>query len=250
MGLFSSSAGSASSSGAQGTSKKGGSNQGRPSSLDEEKELTTLEPEVRGIKGDASSLHHWWQRLSPTILAFAAIVLFLLYRSMTLDPTNKKQYLMYMGLLIVILYLLSQTAPTGREDRGLVTPEEAEWLTERAIIRKVRWGQFPLATNYVSGPVSSLLRRDGGGVYYHVGVTLYPPQDAPQNFISTVMAKGEARGFTTLQESIGPISGRELINEKSLIPPIFKDAERVPILEKVLFYDRKQQYPQNQSARR
>ena len=114
----------------------------------------------------------------------------------------------------VVLWMMTKSPKTREEE--MISPEEAEFLTEKACIRKKKWGQFPPMSTYKVGPVSNLQHRDGGGIYYDVAVELINPYDKTKYYVSKVMARGIEKGFVTLIESIGPINGREKPQEKTI----------------------------------
>ena len=175
----------------------------------------------------------WWQSLHPAVLAGAILIGFFLFRSILQDTKNKNNFLFWVVVIAVILYILSKS-PKAKEE-ALVTPKEAELLVERECERKRRWGQFGPMSKYNIGPVGPLQRKDGGGVYYDIVVEVTNPYDRPRFFDGVVMAKGEARTFTTLIESIGPLSGREKVSERTIIPQWMIDAKREPLMEKFFF---------------
>lgn len=178
----------------------------------------------------------WWKNLSPMVLGVAGIAGFLVLKSMVTDVENKNTYLFYMAGLIFVIYLLSQTAK-ARED-VMVTPREAELLVERECERKRRWGQFGPMAKYEIGPVSNLMHRDAKGIYYDVAVVVTSPYDRPRDYVATVMAKGVERGFVTLTEGIGSMTGREKPQEKTLIPDWAKRIGPATVLEKMMFREK------------
>lgn len=178
----------------------------------------------------------WWQRLSPLVLGGAGLVGFLILRNIMTDAENKSNYIFWLIGLLVILYLLAQTPKTKEEE--MITPKEAELLTERECERKRRWEQFEPMSSYRIGPVSKLQHKDGGGIYYDVSVEVTSPYHKSMHYVATVMAKGIEKGFVTLQESMGPISGREKTAEKTVVPEWFRMAEKSPLLEKLMLRER------------
>ncbi len=200
-----------------------------PTDAEEKKQIEKLAEEKKKVAP-------WWQRLSPLVLGGGGIVAFLIIRNIMTDVKNRNTYVFWLIGLLVVLYLLAQTPKTKEEE--IITPKEAELLTERECERKRRWEQFEPMSTYKIGPVSSLQHRDGGGVYYDVSVEVASPYHKPMHYVATVMAKGIEKGFVTIQESIGPITGREKIAEKTLFPEWFRRAEKSPLLEKLMLRER------------
>jgi hypothetical protein len=174
----------------------------------------------------------WYQRLSPTTMIVGGVIVFFILQNISNDPENRNQYIFWVLAVVGVLYLLSQNPQAKAEQ--MISPKEAELLAERECERKRRWEQFEPMSTYRIGPVAPLQRKDGGGNYYEVGVQVNSPYTKPKYYIATVMAKGAERGFTWLTESLGPITGREKIQERSIIPPWMTDMEKQPLLEKVL----------------
>ena len=189
--------------------------------------------EVEEILKKKEEKQPWWQSLSPTVLAGAILIGFFLLRKVMEDTKNKNNFLFWIIAIAVILYILSKS-PRPKEE-ALVTPKEAELLVERECERKKRWGQFGPMSKYIIGPVSYLQRKDGGGMYYDIAVEVTDPYDKPKYFTAVVMAKGEARAFTTLVEGIGSLTGREKVSERTIIPQWMIDAKREPMMEKFFF---------------
>lgn len=198
----------------------------------EEEEKKKVEEKTEEKKKEIA----WWKRLSPITIIGGAIVVFLLTRSMEADVANKNSYLLYIGAVIAVLYLLAQVPKTKEED--MINPKEAELLVERECERKNRWGQFGPMIKYEIGPVSGIQHRDGKGIYYDVAVAILSPYDRPKYYAATVMAKGIEKGFVYLNESIGPLTGREIVQEKTIIPEWMTRTRDYPLLEKLIFRER------------
>ena len=196
-----------------------------PTDAEEKKQIEKLAEEK---KKEAP----WWQRLSPLVLGGGGLVGFLIIRNMMTDVENRNTYIFWLIGLLVVLYLLAQT-PKGKEEE-IITPKEAELLTERECERKRRWEQFEPMSTYKIGPVSNLQHRDGGGVYYDVAVEVTSPYNRSMYYIGKVMAKGIEKGFVTIQEAMGPLTGREKVAEKTIVPEWFRMAERSPLYEKLI----------------
>lgn len=178
----------------------------------------------------------WWQRLSPIILGVAGILAFVFISNIMYDIENRNMYIFWLVALIVVLYILGQAPKT--KDEEIITPKEAELLTERECERKRRWGQFEPMSTYRIGPTSDLQHRDARGIFYNVAVEVVNPYDKPKYYLAKVYARGLERGFVTLQESIGPMKGREFEQEKSVIPEWLTRSREYPLLEKMILRKR------------
>lgn len=195
--------------------------------MPDEKEKESLEK----IKAEKDKEKPWYGNLSPAVLAGAALVGFFLLSKISSNSSNKNNLVIWIFAILAILYIMSQTSK--KQEDVLVSPKEAELLVERECERKRRWGQFDSMASYKIGPVSYLQRRDGGGMYYDVAVEVTSPYNKPEFYNATVMAKGPERGFTTLAESIGGLTGRDKVAERTIVPQWMRDAEKRPILEKM-----------------
>jgi|SRR3989344_8337057 len=194
----------------------------------DEQEKRELEKKTEELKKEKP----WWQNLSPVVLGGGLILALIILNRMLSDPTNKNKLLFWVIGLVILAYILSQS-PKSKEE-VIVTPREAELLVERECERKKRWNQFGPMTTYKIGPVSNLQHRDGKGIYYDVAVKVISPYDNPMHYSATVMAKGLERGFVYLNESIGPLSGREKVSEKTLIPEWARRVGPATVLEKIM----------------
>ena len=189
--------------------------------------------EVEKLSKEKEKERPWWQNLHPIVIGGAIRIGFFIFRGIVADAKNKSNFMFWLMALVAILYILSKT-PKAKEE-AMVTPKEAELLAERECERKRRWGQFGSMSTYSIGPVAPLQRKDGGGIYYEVAIEVTDPYDRPKFYIATVMAKGPEKGFTTLSESIGPLTGREKVPERTIVPNWFREMEKRPLLEKFYF---------------
>lgn len=194
----------------------------------EEKEKEETEKKIEE-KEEAPPI---WKKMPPGVVIGVGILIFLLIRGMEIGGTNKNFIYILIGL--GILYILSQKK-TPREK--MITPREAELLTERELERKSRpeWSQFSLMSKYRVGPVLDMMHRDARGRYYNVAVEIIDPYTKPKYYTAKVMADGPERGFTTLIESIGPLDGRKIHQEKdwASMPDWLRKGEKYPFLQKL-----------------
>lgn len=169
----------------------------------------------------------WWQTVHPVFLIGGIIIIVLMLKNMQLDSDQKSQWLLIIALIIVAWLFMK------KEEKmlPLVTPKEAEILVERECERKKRWKQFPLMAQYHVGPIINSMHRDSMGMYYDVAVRIDVPFERPKYYIAKVMMGGPERGFVTMIESFGPITGREKMQETVIIPRWLKDSTRFPALD-------------------
>lgn len=173
----------------------------------------------------------WWQNLSRPIIIGAAVIGFLIIRSMMMDVENRNTYFFWLGALVLALYLLSQR-PAERLE-AMISPREAELLVERDLERKRRWGQLPPMCSYEVGPQIELKHTGGRGIHYNVSCTINDPYSRPKHMIATVIPKGVERGFVTFRDAIGQMTGREVVQEKPIVPDWIMRAEEFPVLKDI-----------------
>lgn len=195
----------------------------------DEKEKRELEKKVEEKEKEIP----WYQRLNPIVLGIAVVLGIILFQRAKEDSSSY----IWIAALIAILYFMSK-APKAMEE-SIITPKEAELLVERECERKKRWGQFGgCMAKYYIGPVSELQHKDGRGLYYDVGVMKMLPDDIPEYYVAKVYARGLEKGFVTLSESIGSMTGREKVPERTIIPEWLHTTKQFSILEKLMFRER------------
>jgi hypothetical protein len=194
---------------------------------EEDKELTLKEEEKR-----KKSLP-WYQKMDKTLLVAGVVVVFLIVVNINNDPSNRNNYMLWIIGVIALVYFLGQQKRAPEE--AVLPPHVAEFLVEKQLERKKEWGQFDRMCTFNVSPVSHLQKRDGGGMYYDISVKVNNPYDKPEFYTANVMARGLERGFVTFQESMGSITGREKIPERTIVPQWFKDLENNDLLEKMFF---------------
>src|SRR3990167_742372 len=190
----------------------------------DEKEKEKEREEIEKIRKDKERQRPWWQEINPAVLAGLVLVGLFMFKGILEDTVNKNNVMFWVIAIVVVIYLLSK-APAAK-DESIVSPREAELLVIRECERKKRWGQFRRMAKFDIGPVGPLQRKDGGGMYYDIPVEVTDPYDPPRYFVAVVMARGLEKTFTTFIESIGPISGREKVSERTVIPQWMIDAKR------------------------
>jgi len=162
----------------------------------------------------------FWTRM-PTWQKIAILgVGFLIIRSMMLSTEAKGSSIFWLVGLAVLIYILSQSKEV--KDAEVVTPREAELLVERELKRKMLWNQFDPMTKYKVGPVSNYYHNDAVGKFYHVAVEAHNPYDKPKYYTGFVIARGDGIRFTTLQRNIGPLTGRERLQTRTVMSEFFK----------------------------
>lgn len=191
-------------------------------------EKTEVEEDVEKKKEQKVPI---WQKIPPLYLVIGAIFVYFAIRSMMMDTENQT-YVIFIIIIVAVWILLAQAKPVVDT---VLTPRDAELLTERELERKKRWGQLSLMSHYDVGPVSDLMHRDARGQYYNVAVKVTDPFYKPQHYTAKVMASGFERGFCTITESIGRLDGRGVPQEKDIVkvPDWLRRSEQYPYLKDI-----------------
>ena len=172
----------------------------------------------------------FWQTLPPVVLIAGMVVLFLMFKSMSMDEEGGNTYFIMILGAIAVIYFLSKG---GDNTESKVTPKEADILVENECERKLRWGQFKPMSKCQVGPVSDIMHRDARGCYYNVAVKVTNPYYPAEYYTAKVMASGDEKKYVTLIESIGPLTGRKIQQEVDIshIPQWIQRPKKYPFLE-------------------
>jgi len=137
--------------------------------------------------------------------------------------------LLVVVVIIIILYSIGKNLP---EAATLVDPKEADSLVELEFNRKYNWNQFAPGTEINLLPQNNIIHRDARGMYYDVPVEVTEPfRKRPVYYSAKVMMKDKERGFVVTPLSLGIPTGRDILQEKTILPEIFKAARRDKFVE-------------------
>ena len=149
-------------------------------------------------------------------------------RSILKAEGDKNTQMLLIITVLILWYLLSRsTTPENK----IVTPEEAELLVEHSLLRKKRWGQLPPMAKWRVGVTNVSHHRDASGNYYRIPVKIWEPWSPPAYMMSQVMMQGLERGFVTWHQTIGLATGREVVDERSILPHWARDMQKQPWLD-------------------
>jgi len=173
----------------------------------------------------------FWETTPPVVLVFGLILCYLAFNQIVAGNKTAMWILIGLG---VIFFLMRK--PEVNKERVL-SPREAELLVERELIRKQKWNQLPVMSEYSVGPVIDGKHTDARGNYYDVGVVIKNPYDKNVYYTAKVIMSGPEITYTTFVESIGPVTGRKIQQERTVTktPMWLQDAKREPILTKLFF---------------
>lgn len=154
----------------------------------------------------------WWKNIPTWILVAVVFVFFLALRGVTMEGAGTSQVII-LGIVIALFIMLSKKE---RLIGIILSPREAEIYVERDCYRKQAWGQFPIMSKFKIGPVNNAQRRDGGGMYYDVGVTEINPYDKPKYYVAKIPMKGDEKSYVSFVDLVSPFTGREKTAERTL----------------------------------
>lgn len=191
-----------------------------------EEELKSIEQETKPKQ------KFWFSSIPPIVLIGGAVIIFFAYMSMTKSKDNSTTYIILILIVIIVLYLLSKQSPIGET---LVTPEEAELLVMKEMRRKAIWDQWPLNSEVRLRPINNIIHRNAKPMYYVISAEVSIPYvKFPKYYTAKVMMSGPERGFVSFVDSVSPVSGREIPQEKSILPEWFKMARGDSMMQRFM----------------
>lgn len=154
----------------------------------------------------------WWKQIPTGILVGGGFLIFLALRSIMMEKGGTNPILIIGGIIILLLLMSKKYEGVGE----VLSPKEAEFYAERECYRKQAWGQFSTMDKFYPGPVNKAKKSDGAGQYYSVAMMVKTPFKGRKYYEVTVPMTGLEKGFPSFGEAIIPVSGREVINERTL----------------------------------
>ena len=174
----------------------------------EEKEEIEEEIEAKKEKVEKS----WWTIIPTWIIVVGCFLIFLSLRGATMENGGMSQIL----ILVAVVFILIMLSKKYKTQEVVLSPKEAEILTERELERKRSWGQYSNMDRFQVGPIINPQHRDGRGMYYDIAVTITNPYKNPVHLIAKVTMKGPERGYVGFIESVGKFTGREKYPERTI----------------------------------
>ena len=191
---------------------------------DEEKEVKQKREEEKPT---------WFQRVPAIYKIGVGAIIFIRFLSIAQEGGNISQLWIWIAAGLGILYFIGQEGKKLTPE--ILTPEEAEKSLEIEIKRKIRTSQIPRGVQYYIGPNNGLFHHEGMPMHYIIEVALTSDDLGRDHKRGIVFAEGNTKGYATLQDNPGKITGREAIPIISPIPNWIKRGKAVGLeVEKFL----------------
>lgn len=110
-------------------------------------------------------------------------------------------------------------------DTGILTRKEAVDLLRKEIEIMKRDGEIEPFSQVFIGPNIGLFHSEGMPQHYQIGVEIVE-EDHREYKRGIVYAKGDTKGYVTIQDNLGKLTGREPIPTKYPIPTIMRKANK------------------------
>lgn len=155
---------------------------------------------------------NWWTN-TPTYIKVIGVgaIVFLLVTYMDRGAGQAQKYLLYLIGIVLAIYFLGQRMTKKTE---MLTPEQAMRAAQKEMIRQTKMGMWPFQTKYWIGPSSGLKNIEGAGAYYLIRMDTR--EFGRLNYYRWMV--DAYLGYATLQENVGPISGRETVPISRPVP--------------------------------
>lgn len=164
---------------------------------------------------------NWFTKV-PVIYKIAAIIILVIkYQSIVASGGNIQELWLWVIIALVALYFLG--AEGKRRDTGVLTPEDAEKVLKNEIKRKIKDVQISRWAKIYIGPNNGLFRYEGMPRHYQIELEII--DDLGRHYKRGIVdAEGVTKGYATIQDSMGKLTGREPIPVRT--PKIFQDLKK------------------------
>lgn len=194
--------------------------------------MLTKEQVSESMKNKEKKNESFWTGINLWVLIVAGVLIFFGWRSMQLDKEGGSSYFFLVLIVVAILFIMSKQT---KEVSHIPDPKEALMLVERECERVKRWNEDYAMKKYDVGPIYDILHKDARGKYYDVAVKWTDPFGPIEYMIGKVMMYGDESRFVTLIQSNGPLTGKEIHQEKDItkVPFALSNANKFPVLERL-----------------
>lgn len=122
---------------------------------------------------------------------------------------------------------------------SILTPVEAETKLGEEIERKIREKQIPRSARIFIGPNNGLFHHEGLPVHYIISIEILD-KGIVAHKRGIVFAEGNTKGYVTIQDFPGKVTGREAVPLVSPIPHWMRRADRAGLdIDKYVFGEKK-----------
>jgi hypothetical protein len=190
----------------------------------EDTDKTKEQEKLKAQEQDKPKSNLW--NVPPIYLIGGVLVLFFRFQYLSSTGGNIQEIWLWLIVMGLIWWFLMQG--TKKFDRSVLTPEEAEEATEKELLRKIHKGQIE-AVKYFIGPNNGLQWHEGLAKYYLIEIQFMNAMNYVEYKRAMVMAEGDAKGYVTIQDNVGKLTGRETVPIISPLPSWMRRMERAGV---------------------
>lgn len=195
------------------------------------KDIKKIEEEKKEEKKVEEKKVSWFTKVPTIYKLLAGGLLFFKYQSIINTGANLQELWMWVIFIILGLYFIGTEGV--RRETIILEPKDAEEALKKEIVRKIKEGQISRWAKIYVGPNNGLFHHEGMPQHYQIGVEIID-DSGRQYKRGIVFAEGNTKGYATLQDSSGKLTGRESIPIAT--PKIFKTLKKYDIdMDKFIF---------------
>lgn len=184
-------------------------------------DLKQKEEEKKEEEGKKENEPSWFQKVPAMFKLIALVFLLIQYQKIVSGGGNIKEMWTWVAVTLIALYFLGTEGK--RREPDILTPEDAELALKNEITRKIKDGQIDRWAKVFIGPNNGLFFYEGMPRHYQIGVEI--STDGRKEYKRGIVnAEGNTKGYATLQDHPGKVTGRELIPIKT--PKVFTDFKK------------------------
>ena len=197
------------------------------------KDIEQEEKEKQEKDKEEKKQENWFTKV-PAIWKLGGLgVIFFKYQSLISSGGEIKELFIWIIVIVLVWYFIG--SESKRRTTEILTPREAEEALDKEIQRKIKKGQINKWAKIYTGPNNGLFHHEGLPQHYQIGVEIVSEKSREYKR-GVVFAEGETKGFATLQEGRGRLTGREAIPVISPIPNWLKRSKKYDLdLDKYMF---------------
>lgn len=171
---------------------------------DKEKE----EREKKEEEQEEKSRLTWLQKVPRLWLIGGIAVIVFKWLSIRNAGGNMQELWIWIIIIIAVLYFIGSEGL--RRESGILTPEEAYDVLDKHIVFLKKKGMIPSDAKIYLGPNSGLQWHEAMPPHYQIQIEITTRRGREYKR-GVVIAEGPAKGYATLQDHLGRLTGREVI---------------------------------------
>lgn len=150
----------------------------------------------------------WFQKVPPIWKIGGVAVLFLKYQDISNRHGQLSEMWLWVGTVLLIWYFLGSA--TKKAENKILTPEEAERELRKEIERRRKNGRIPQFARVYITENDGLFHHEGMPQHYQIGIEII--EDNIRKYKRAIVnAEGDTKGYVTIQDNVGSLTGREPI---------------------------------------